>query len=157
MTGPISRREALIELSTAALGLTVFARTATAQKKTPIVVYKDPSCGCCGNWIKHMEANGFKVSVTDTSDVVGIKKRYQVGKPLQSCHTAIVGGYVVEGHVPAGDVRRLLKEKPKVIGLTIPGMPQSAPGMDVKPFQPYDVLSFDDAGKTAVFAKHTTA
>jgi hypothetical protein len=103
-----------------------------------------------------MEANGFTASVTDTDNMPAIKQRYHVDAKLQSCHTTIVAGYVVEGHVPASDVRRLLKEKPKVVGLTIPGMPQSAPGMDGKPFQPYEVLSFDASGKTAVFAKHQT-
>jgi hypothetical protein len=85
-----------------------------------------------------------------------VHARYQVPRALQSCHTASVGGFVIEGHVPASDVRRLLAEKPKgILGLTIPGMPQSAPGMDGKPFQPYDVLTFDAKGQTTVYAKHT--
>jgi hypothetical protein len=104
-----------------------------------------------------MEANGFKPAVTNSSDMPSIKKRYKVAESLASCHTSVVGGYVIEGHVPASDIQRLLKEKPKVAGLAIPGMPQSAPGMDLKPFQPYEVLSFDAAGKTAVFARHASA
>jgi hypothetical protein len=156
MPRSLSRRRALIELSAAALSLAVFRRPLLAQG-TPMVVYKDPSCGCCGKWIAHVQANGFKTSVTDSGDMPAIKKRYQVGDALRSCHTSIVGGYVIEGHVPAADIRRLLAQKPKVVGLAIPGMPASAPGMDMTPFQPYEVLSFDAAGKTAVFSKHTTA
>ena len=152
---PISRRRALYEISTAAVGLAFVRWPLRGQTPTPIVVYKDPSCGCCGKWVAHMEANGFKASVTNSSEMPAIKKRYQLPGRLASCHTSIVGGYVIEGHVPAGDIRRLLKEKPKVVGLAIPGMPQSAPGMDLKPFQPYEVLSFDASGKTAVYARHS--
>ena len=154
MSRTLSRRQLLIELSAVAVAQSVLIRHAAAQAGTPIEVYKNPSCGCCRGWVKHMEANGFKAKLTDTSDMATIKKQHGVDAKLQSCHTAVVAGYVVEGHVPASDVRRLLKEKPKVVGLTIPGMPQSAPGMDGKPFQPYEVLSFDATGKTAVFAKH---
>ena len=159
MNRPISRRKALIELSTAAIALLVFRRTASAQgqEMTPIVVYKDANCGCCNAWVAHMEANGFNTMVTDMPDMAAVKKEQQVAENLQSCHTSVVGGYVIEGHVPAADVRRLLKQKPKVHGLTIPGMPASAPGMDLKPFKPYDVLTFDTTGKTTVFAKHTKA
>jgi hypothetical protein len=156
MSRTLSRRQLLIELSAVAVGQSVLFRNAGAQTGTPIEVYKDPSCGCCRGWVKHMEANGFTAKVTDTSDMAAIKKQHHVDAKLQSCHTALVAGYVVEGHVPATDVRRLLKEKPKVLGLTIPGMPQSAPGMDGKPFQPYEVLTFDATGKTGVFAKHST-
>lgn len=123
--------------------------------KTPILVFKDPSCGCCSLWVDHMSANGFAPQVTD-GDMTPVKKRYQVPRALESCHTAAVGGYVIEGHVPASDVRRLLADKPKdIIGLTIPGMPASAPGMDVKPFQPYEVLTFNAKGQTTVYARHT--
>jgi hypothetical protein len=102
-----------------------------------------------------MTANGFAASVID-GDMRPIKKQYSVPSRLESCHTTIVGGYVIEGHVPADDVKKLLAAKPKgILGLTIPGMPQSAPGMDVMPFQPYEVLTFDKDGKTTVYAKHT--
>jgi hypothetical protein len=127
-----------------------------AQTKVPVEVYKDPGCGCCGKWVEHMNANGFAATVHNTSNVQPIKTRYKVPAAVGSCHTAIVGGYVIEGHVPAADVKTLLAKKPAgVIGLAIPGMPQSAPGMDLTPFQPYTVLSFDAAGKTATFAQHT--
>ena len=135
----------------AAVPWTIRAR---AQAKTPIEVFKDPSCDCCHLWVNHMNANGFVAKVRDT-DMTPIKTRYGIPLKLQSCHTAVVEGFVIEGHVPAADVRTLLGRKPKgIVGLTIPGMPASAPGMDLKPFQPYTVLTFDRAGKTAVFAQH---
>jgi len=120
-----------------------------------MVVYKSPTCGCCGKWIEHIEANGIAVEVKNMDDLTPIKQQYNVTSALQSCHTALIDGYVIEGHVPASDIKRLLAEKPKVVGLTIPGMPQSAPGMDLTPFKPYDVLSFDAKGSAKVFAKHT--
>src|SRR5688500_11959358 len=99
----ISRREALIELSTAAIAILVLRRTAwaQAQEMTPIVVYKDANCGCCKGWVAHMEANGFNTMVTDMPDMTPIKEQYQVAESLRSCHTSVVGGYVIEGHVPA--------------------------------------------------------
>jgi hypothetical protein len=129
-----------------------------AQTKPALAVYKDPSCGCCQSWVQHMAANGFAPAVTDTADMTAIKTRYKVPAALQSCHTAVVGSYVIEGHVPAADVKRLLAAKPKgIVGLTVPGMPASAPGMDGKPFQPYTVLTFDAAGATTPFARHDRA
>jgi hypothetical protein len=121
----------------------------------PVVkVWKSPACGCCGKWVKHMEAAGFRVEVTDVADVDPIKTANGVPLRLASCHTALVGGYVIEGHVPASDVRRLLKEKPAILGLTAPGMPAGSPGMDVPGSPPYEVLSLAKDGKTAVFATH---
>jgi len=129
--------------------------TLGAQTKTPITIYKDPGCGCCEKWVAHMNANGFVATVHDTADMKPIKARYKVPAALESCHTASVGGYVIEGHIPAADVKTLLARKPAgVVGLTIPGMPASAPGMDLQPFKPYTVLSFDAAGKTTTFADH---
>jgi len=155
MSRLVSRRTLLTRL---ALGLTVAGSRlrVLAQTKIPLVVYKDRTCSCCRGWVEHMESNGFAPTVTDTADMHPIKLRYKVPPKLESCHTAFVGGaYVIEGHVPAADVRRLLAQKPAgVVGLTIPGMPKSAPGMDLKPFEPYTVLAFDTTGKTTVFAKH---
>jgi hypothetical protein len=150
----ISRRDAIRLLSlSAAIG--VWSATTAHAESTPLTVYKDPSCGCCEKWVAHMKANGFAPTVTNTSDVAGIKRQHRVPDALASCHTALVGGYVVEGHVPAADVQRLLAQKPKgIVGLTIPGMPSSAPGMDLTPFKPYTVLAFDAQGKTTVFAEH---
>ncbi|MEO8448599.1 MAG: DUF411 domain-containing protein [Gemmatimonadota bacterium] len=158
MVGEISRRKMVVELGAAVAALAGLSRIAAgATRGEAMIVYKDPSCGCCGKWIEHVKAAGFTVSVQDTPNMDAIKQRYKVGDALKSCHTAVVGGYVVEGHVPAADIKRLLVEKPKVAGLTIPGMPASAPGMDMTPFRPYDVLAFDGTGKTTVFAKHATA
>jgi len=120
-----------------------------------VVVYKSPSCGCCKDWVKHMRDNGFSVKVHDRNDVTPIKKQLGVARNLQSCHTAKVGDYVIEGHVPASDIKRLLKEKPNVVGLTAPGMPHGSPGMDMGPRKdPYNVLTFTHSGKTTVFASH---
>jgi len=132
-------------------------RGVRAQAKTRIDVYKDPSCGCCSKWVDHMKANGFDARVVD-GDTRAIKAKYGIGPALQSCHTGVVAGLVIEGHVPAADVKRLLAQKPAgTVGLTIPGMPQSAPGMDVTPFQPYTVLAFDKQGRTTPFARHDRA
>ena len=122
-----------------------------------LLVYKDAACGCCTAWVDHMHSNGWRSMVTN-GNMAPIKTQFKVPAELQSCHTTLVGGYVVEGHVPAGDVAKLLAEKPKgIIGLTIPGMPASAPGMDLTPFRPYTVLTFDASGRTAVFAQHDRA
>jgi hypothetical protein len=143
---------------TAVATAVAWPRTAAAQSTLPLAVYKDPSCGCCEGWVRHMRAHGFTPTVTNTPDVTRIKRQHGVTATLASCHTAIIGGYVIEGHVPAADVTRLLASKPKNIkGLTIPGMPASAPGMDMKPFVPYTVLGFDAQGKTTTFAEHRTA
>lgn len=150
----ISRRQFLADAALAGLATAVAPRVLFGQAKPSLIVYKDPGCGCCAKWVDHMKANGFLVSVKDTGNMPDIKARYHVGDRLQSCHTAITGGYVIEGHVPADDVKRLLATKPKVAGLTIPGMPASAPGMDGTPYQSFTVLAFDAAGKTTVFAQH---
>jgi len=121
-----------------------------------VVVYKSPTCGCCTDWVKHMEDNGFKVTVKDTPNMNPIKEQAGLTPALASCHTAFVGGYVVEGHVPASDVRRLLQEKPDARGLAVPGMPIGSPGMEVagRPNQPYDVILFRDQGQHERFSHH---
>lgn len=123
----------------------------------PIVsVYKSPTCGCCGSWIEHMEEHGFVVEAHDTNDLVAVKNANHVPSELQSCHTAIIDGYVIEGHVPADDIGRLLANRPDVAGLAVPGMPVGSPGMEVDgyPDQPFDVIAFDQSGNTDVFASH---
>ncbi len=130
---------------------------ATAQQGASVVeVYKSATCGCCSKWVDHLRANKFTVRTTDTEDMDAVKARYKVPAVLQSCHTAIVGGYVIEGHVPAADVQRLLKERPDVVGLAVPGMPAGPPGMEVpgQKADAYNVVAFDKAGRTTVFASH---
>jgi hypothetical protein len=124
-----------------------------AAVPTAITVYHSPTCGCCKKWISYLQANGFSVKSVEQEDLSGIKGELGVTAGLQSCHTALVEGYVIEGHVPAADIRRLLQEKPKIVGLTAPGMPAASPGMDSGK-DPYDVLAFDARGKTSVWAKH---
>lgn len=119
-----------------------------------VVVYKSPTCGCCGKWVEHMEENGFSVEVRNQANLNSIKANLGVPSQFQSCHTAEVGGYVIEGHVPASDIKRLLKEKPKVAGLAVPGMPMGSPGMDGPREDPYDVLAFKPDGEMAVYAHH---
>jgi hypothetical protein len=130
---------------------------AGAQRPSaPVVeVYKTPTCGCCGKWVEHLRADGFTVRVTDLNDLSGVKKTRGVPAQLQSCHTATVGDYVIEGHVPAEDVRRLLKERPAVAGIAVAGMPIGSPGMEVNDIvHPYNVMAFDKQGKARVFASH---
>ncbi|MGK2913579.1 MAG: DUF411 domain-containing protein [Porticoccaceae bacterium] len=122
---------------------------------TEVTVYKRPTCDCCNKWVEHMRINGFVVEALNVADIVPHKKANRVPSALGACHTATVGGYVIEGHVPASDVRRLLKEPPKVLGLAVPGMPPGSPGMEQgSQTERYEVLSFDNAGNTAVYARH---
>jgi len=148
------RFPAAVLTRSAALGYA--ALLGAADSKPSVVVYKSPTCGCCGKWIDHMKSSGFDVKSTDIDDVTSIKKQYGVPLDSQSCHTALVEGYVLEGHVPATAVKKMLKEKPKVVGLAVPGMPVGSPGMEVPSGQvePYNVVAFDKAGKTTVYEKH---
>ncbi|MCU0759213.1 MAG: DUF411 domain-containing protein [Steroidobacteraceae bacterium] len=132
------------------------SRALAAQPALPeVLVYKTPTCGCCGKWIAHLRANGFTVRAIDLEDLSPIRSDWKVPPKLASCHTAKVGGYVVEGHVPAADIRRLLKTRPRVDGLSVPGMPVGSPGMEQgNVVEPYDVLAFNAAGETRVFARH---
>ena len=116
-------------------------------------VYKSPTCGCCSKWMDHLREAGFRVEATEVADVTPIKRENGVPQRLTACHTAFVGGYVVEGHVPAQDVRRLLAERPKIAGLAVPGMPIGSPGMEGPNPEHYQVLSFGGEGVT-VFAEH---
>ena len=123
----------------------------------PVVdVYKSPTCGCCSKWVDHLREEGFEVRTTDTGDVADFKASHGVPQQVESCHTALVAGYVVEGHVPASDIQRLLRERPAISGVAVPGMPIGSPGMEVSgtKAQPYDVIAFDKSGRTDVFASH---
>ncbi len=137
---------------------TAAARTtpsdAAAAKKPVITVYKDPSCGCCKSWIEHLIKHGYRVDAKDSRDMPEIKRTLGVPDGLTACHTAMVNGYLIEGHVPAADIDRLLAQKPKVAGLAVPGMPMGSPGMEGGQAQRYRVLTFDKTGKTTVFATH---
>ena len=120
-----------------------------------VEVYKTPTCGCCHLWVKHLEQNGFTTRVTDMDDLSAVKKKHGIPARATSCHTAVVNGYVLEGHVPAADVKRLLMERPAVVGIAVPGMPIGSPGMEVgSTVQPYNVLSFDKTGQTKVFSSY---
>ncbi len=119
---------------------------------TEVIVYKNPSCVCCTKWVGHLRANGFDVRAVDVSDLAQIKGRYGVPSELATCHTAIVDGYAVEGHVPADVIQRLLEERPAVAGIAVPGMPVGSPGMEGPYREPYDVLTFDRDGATRIYA-----
>ena len=128
-----------------------------AEKKdglTKITVYKTPSCRCCRKWISHLEKNGFEVEAYNKENMSSIKYKMGIEPKYQSCHTAMVDGYYIEGHVPADDIRRLLKEKPTAAGLTVPGMPKGSPGMEVGGKDPYAVLLVDKAGKQKVYNRY---
>ena len=122
------QRRSLIKTAAALAAAGVLAPL-MAQTRTAVEVWKDPNCGCCQDWVAHLEANGFSVKVNDTGNNAA-RSRLGIPKALGSCHTAQIGGYAIEGHVPAADIRRLLKEKPKAVGLAVPGMPVGSPGMD---------------------------
>jgi hypothetical protein len=130
------------------------APTITSPTKPTITVYKDPNCGCCKNWIEHLIKHGYGVDAKDTPDMTQIKSSLGVPGDLRSCHTAVVAGYLIEGHVPAADIDRLLATQPKIKGLAVPGMPMGAPGMEGPTSQHYQVLAFDKTGKTSVFASY---
>jgi hypothetical protein len=125
-------------------------------KPAELTVYKTPSCGCCRLWVSHAKAilTGYDIRTLDMDDLSEVKARLGVPADLQSCHTAISGPYVFEGHVPADLIKQFLAERPKALGLAVPGMPMGSPGMDTGGVKhPYDVLRFDKAGKTRVYAK----
>ena len=124
-----------------------------ASSNPSVTVYKDPNCGCCSKWVEYMKKNGFNVTAIDTSDVASVKAKYGIAQELHSCHTAVIGDYAVEGHVPAEEIHRMLKEKPTIAGLAVPGMPTGSPGMEGAIKEKYDILTFDRAGKTTVYAQ----
>jgi hypothetical protein len=122
-----------------------------------IEVWKSPTCGCCRGWVAHMKDSGYEVTTNnvDYDILYKIKQQAGIGEEVASCHTARIGGYVIEGHVPAGDVARLLKEKPEAVGLAVPGMPAGSPGMEYgDEKEPYEVLLVKKDGSTEVFARH---
>jgi len=152
----ISRREWLrITASGLALGTAGASRLLALAPTKEATVYKDAQCGCCKKWVEHMQKSGWTVTSHDVPDVDVYKKRYGVPENLASCHTAIVtSGYVIEGHVPADLIDKLVAQRPAdVIGLAVPGMPQGTPGMETGRTDKYDVVAFTKGGKTKVFAR----
>ena len=140
-------------LATAATPQTGQTSQASKPALVPMQVYKTPTCGCCGKWVEHVKQAGFAPEVDDMPDVAPVKAKAGVPRALQSCHTALVGGYVIEGHVPADLVHRLLREKPPVAGIAVPGMPAGSPGMEMGDRKdPYEVIAFTKDGTTSVYA-----
>ena len=141
----------------ALLVIALFSSTARAEPPKPvdITVYRSASCSCCGKWLEHLKANNFNVKDMVMEDVLPIKQKQGITDKLASCHTALVGNYVIEGHVPANDIMKLLKSKPKIIGLAVPGMVNGSPGMEMGDHKnAYEVVSFDKDQKTAAFSSY---
>ena len=148
----IDRRKLLLQTFGAA-GLVAFAAP-LAFADDAVLVYKSPTCGCCAAWIEHLRAAGFSVRANNVVDMSPVKTRLGVPQSMWSCHTAVVGDYVIEGHVPAGDIRRLLQQGPSVAGIAVPGMPAGSPGMEIDGYsESYTVWAFGDAG-IETFALH---
>ncbi|MBD9390746.1 DUF411 domain-containing protein [Acidovorax sp. ACV01] len=155
-----SSRRTWLTTSVTLLAASALPFAATAAAPTPLEVWKDPNCGCCQDWVDHMQANGFAVKAHAIGNNA-VRARLGLPQELGSCHTALVGGYVVEGHVPASDVRALLQQKPKALGLAVPGMPVGSPGMDGAVYgdrrDPYDVLLVARDGSTRIFKSYNTS
>lgn len=147
----MKRRNILVAITS----LVVLAISSPSQSAGPLVtVFKNPTCGCCGKWVEHLKANGFTVKVQEVNDTSAYEKQYHVPRSMVSCHTAFVNGYTIEGHVPAAEIKRLLSERPRVVGLAVPGMPVGSPGMDAAHNDAYSVLAFDESGHTSVYASY---
>jgi hypothetical protein len=141
-----------ILLGIIAAGLTAYLTLYAASPE--VTVYKTSTCGCCNMWVEHLRSNGFKVTVHEVETTDEARAKYGIPEKLGSCHTAVVEGYAIEGHVPAAEIKRLLKERPKATGLAVPGMPMGAPGMDGPRSDPYSVLLVGTEGKTSVYQKY---
>ena len=144
---------AVLALVTASFGALHFMSAAAADKPV-ITVYKGRFCGCCSSWVEHLKESGFDARVHEVSDLTPYREKYGVPEALASCHTAVIGGYAVEGHVPAADIRRLLRERPQARGIAVPAMPMGSPGMPGSRKDPFDTLLFDASGKYVVFERH---
>ncbi|MFO1226115.1 DUF411 domain-containing protein [Roseateles sp.] len=152
----MKRRFALTALAAGAVSLALPALAAASLP--PVDVYKSPTCGCCGAWVDHLKAAGFSVRVVEVDDIAQARKRFGLPDKFGSCHTGVVDGYVVEGHVPAAEIKRLLSSRPAAIGLAVPGMPIGSPGMEYPGrSDPYDVLLIDRKGRESVFAHYPKA
>lgn len=140
--------------TSSAIAIAVGLATALAASAQEVTIWRSPSCRCCGLWARHLEAAGMSVKMIDSTDRAALEKERGVPPRFASCHTAIVEGYTIEGHVPAGDIERLLAERPNAIGLSVPGMPSGSPGMESGSIEPYDVLLVGRDRSTQVFAHH---
>ena len=153
----MQRRQWLKAAVSMGLAASLPLRSALAQAHT-VEVWKDPNCGCCNLWVEHLQASGFNVAVRDVGNTAA-RKRLGMPEKLGSCHTATVGGYVIEGHVPAADIRRLLKDRPLALGLAVPGMPIGSPGMDGPEYKgrkdAFDVLLVQKDGSTKSFQRYS--
>lgn len=139
-------------MAIAAVIVLTTANAEAASAMPDITVYRDPDCSCCGGWMEHLEAQGFQTNNMPTADVDTLKQQYGIPDDLTSCHTAIVDGYVIEGHVPIEEIKRLLAERPNITGITVPGMPVGTPGMESgDERESFTVFSFDEQGNTEVF------
>lgn len=152
MTYPLLRRLTISTLGVAAAVVMIVA--ARPAPRIEVVVYKSASCGCCTKWVDYLRKQGYTVVTHDTDDVSAMKAEVGVTDAMSSCHTAIVDGYVIEGHVPAADIQRLLKERPRIVGLSVPGMVSGSPGMEGGTPARYNVMAFDSKGKATVYASY---
>ena len=147
----MKRRNILVAITS----LIVLAISSPSQSSGPLItVFKTPTCGCCGKWVEHLKANGFTVKVLEVNDTSAYERQYRVPRTMESCHTAIVNGYTIEGHVPGTEIKRLLNEKPKTVGLAVPGMPVGSPGMEAAHSEAFSVLIFDESGHGSVYARY---
>jgi hypothetical protein len=149
-----ARRYALLALGGAVIAGSVWFINSAPTTAKEVVVYKNPSCGCCSKWADHLRTNGFAVEVKAVNSMADVKERFGTPWQLESCHTALIDGYVIEGHVPVREINRLLAERPEVKGLAIPGMPAGSPGMEGRYTDPYDVMLFPSDGSTEVYARY---
>ncbi|MCC5644341.1 DUF411 domain-containing protein [Nostoc sp. CHAB 5824] len=164
-TASISNAQAVFPGSVAANAQLVSTTKRIQDKQTPLkstalnaTVYHSPDCNCCGGWIDHLKTQGFQITDFSTLDIETVKQKYNVPDHLSSCHTAIVNGYVIEGHVPADDIKRLLQEKPNVAGLSVPQMPVGTPGMEIgNRKDPFSVFAFDRKDSVTVFNKYPSS
>lgn len=147
----MKRRNALAAIAS----LTLVAIPSPSQSSGPLVtVFKNPTCSCCGKWVEHFKTNGFTVKVQEVNDTAAYERQYRVPRAMVSCHTAVVNGYTIEGHVPAAEIKRLLNERPKAVGLALSGMPAGSPGMEAAHNEAYSVMLFDESGRSSVYARN---
>ncbi len=151
----ISKQNEIAKQTNTAVSVWDKATEASYSGTKEMTVYRSPSCGCCGVWIEHAEKHGFKVEDIKTEEMAALKQKYNIPPQLAACHTTIIDGYVIEGHIPADDIKRFLTEKPELVGLAVPGMPLGTPGMEAGDLkQPFQVFAFNDRGEVKVFKEY---